>query len=91
MKVIKINALWCPGCLVMNKIWQKIIKDFPNLIIKSLDYDFDNMEVKKYNIGNKLPVFIFFNEQNEEIHRIIGEISYEELGSLIERITYEKA
>ena len=84
MIVVKINALWCSGCLVMNKIWQKINKDFPNLNIINLDYDFDNDEVKKYDIGNILPVVIFFNEQNKEIHRIIGEISYEKLYTFIE-------
>ncbi|MDD4705705.1 MAG: thioredoxin family protein [Bacilli bacterium] len=84
MTVVKINALWCSGCLVMNKIWQKIAKDFPNLDIENLDYDFDNNEVKKYNIGNKLPVVIFFDEQNKEIQRIIGETSYEILYKFIE-------
>ena len=84
MTVVKINALWCPGCLIMNKIWQKINTDFPNLDITNLDYDFDNDEVKKYNIGNKLPVAIFFNDQNIEIHRIVGETSYEKLYSFIE-------
>lgn len=84
MQVVKINALWCPGCLVMNKVWQKINKSYPNLNIINLDYDFDSDEVEKYNIGNKLPVFIFYNNQNKEIHRIVGETSYEELSKFIE-------
>ena len=26
MRVVKINAIWCSGCLVMNKIWKNIEK-----------------------------------------------------------------
>ena len=29
MRIIKIGAIWCPGCLVMRKIWNNMIKDYP--------------------------------------------------------------
>ena len=48
MKIIRIGAIWCPGCLVMNKIWNKISKD-NSLEIVSLDYDMDSEEVEKRN------------------------------------------
>ena len=25
MRVVKINAIWCSGCLVMNKIWKILL------------------------------------------------------------------
>ena len=24
MKIVKIGAMWCPGCLVMKKIWNNM-------------------------------------------------------------------
>ena len=27
MKIIKIGAIWCPGCLVMKKVWNNITSD----------------------------------------------------------------
>ena len=27
MKVIKITAMWCSACIIMNNIWEKIVKD----------------------------------------------------------------
>ena len=58
MKVVKINALWCSGCLVMNKVWKNILKN-RNIETINLDVDIDEDEVMKYNIGDVLPVFIF--------------------------------
>lgn len=84
MIIVKINALWCPGCLIMNKTWKKLNKDFSNLNIINLDYDFDSSEVEKYNVGNKLPVVIFLNDEEKEIHRMVGEIPYKELYTYIE-------
>lgn len=73
MRIIKIGAIWCPGCLVMRKIWNNIIKDYPELEIVELDYDMDNEEVMKYNPGKVLPVVIFVSSRGEELGRLIGE------------------
>jgi len=73
MKIIKISALWCPGCLVMKKIWKNILNDYPDLNIEELDYDMDNEEVNKYNPGKVLPVIIFLDDDGNELTRLIGE------------------
>ena len=39
MKIIKINAMWCSGCLSMKKIWKEIKEEYPNLNIVEYDYD----------------------------------------------------
>ena len=84
MKVVKINAIWCSGCLVMNKIWKNILKS-KNIETINLDYDMDEDEVKKYNVGDILPVFIFYKD-DKEVRRIIGETSEEELLKIIEEV-----
>jgi len=75
MKIIKISAIWCPGCLVMKKIWKNICNDYPDLNIEELDYDMDNEEVNKYNPGKVLPVIIILDDNNHELIRLIGEQS----------------
>lgn len=84
MKVIKINAMWCSGCLVMNKVWKNILKNYDIETI-NLDYDIDEEEVKKYNVGDILPVFIFYKD-NKEVIRTIGEKSEAEMIKIIEEI-----
>ena len=69
-KLIVISAVWCPSCLVLKKHLKKLNSEF-NLKYDLLDFDED--EVSKYNVGDKLPVIICDNQ------RIIGEKSYEEL------------
>ena len=82
MKVIKITAIWCSACLIMNKRWKEIEKDYDIETI-SYDLDFDEDEVKKYEVGEKLPVFIFLDE-DKEIGRLIGEKSLDEVINYIE-------
>ena len=84
MKIIKIGAVWCPSCLVMNKTWNKIMKD-TSLEIISLDYDIDSEEVSKYDVGKVLPVIIFVNNNEIELERLIGEQKESKLIELIDK------
>ena len=77
MKLLKIGAIWCGGCLVMNKTISKIISEY-NIDYSELDIDMDEEEAKEYNPGDKLPVFIIL-DNDKEVTRFVGEYSYEEL------------
>ncbi len=77
MKVVKIGAIWCGGCLVMNNVWNKLKNNY-SFDYLELDLDMDEDEVKKYNPGDKLPIFIIL-DNDKEIDRFIGEFSYDEL------------
>ncbi len=77
MKIIRINAIWCSGCLAMKKIWKEIEEQYPNLKIETLDYDMDEVEVMQYNPGDILPVIIFKNGDKED--RLIGEKTKNEI------------
>ncbi len=76
-EVIVISALWCPSCLILKKHLKRL-KEENNLEIKYLDYDFDEEEVKKYNVGDVLPVMIV-TKDDKEVARLIGEKEYEEI------------
>lgn len=84
MKIIKINAMWCSGCLSMKKIWKEIEKEYPDLDITTYDYDMDSDKIEKYNVGEILPVIIF-NKNNKET-RLIGEKTKEEIIEVIEAL-----
>lgn len=84
MKIIKIGAVWCPGCLVMKKIWNNIVKDY-ELDIVELDYDMDNEEVSKYNVGKILPVVIFLDNNGNELERLIGEQKENKIIEIIDK------
>ena len=84
MKIIKISAMWCPACLIMNKIWKKIKEEYPDIEIVNLDYDIDSLEVEKYEPGKILPVIIFI-DKDKEVNRLIGEMSIEKIRSEIDK------
>lgn len=71
-KVVIITAVWCPSCLILKKNLKKLKEEY-NVEFETLDYDFDEDEVKKYDVGEKLPVIITKN------NRLIGEKSYDEI------------
>lgn len=81
MKVVKITAIWCTSCIIMNKIWKQI-EDKYHIETISYDLDMDEDIVENYNIGDKLPVFIFM-DNDKELFRIIGEKSLEEVEAIM--------
>jgi len=86
MKVIKIGAEWCSGCLVMRPRWQKIEDQMPKLVTEYYDYDEDKKVVEQYKVdGGKLPCFIWLSESGEELERITGEPSVKKLEETINR------
>lgn len=77
MKIIIISAIWCPSCLIMSKHLKKLKKENEDLEIIKYDYDFDEDKVKKYNVGDILPVIIKDDE------RLVGEKSFDEIKEFI--------
>ena len=86
MKLIKISAIWCPSCLIMEKVWKELQEELPNIEYISYDYDLDD-EVDNYNPGDVLPIIIL-NNNNEELTRFIGEKTKNEIKEGIKK--YEK-
>lgn len=79
MKLIKITAVWCLSCILMNERINNTLSKHEELEIIELDYDDDEDKVKEYNIGKTLPVLILLDENNKEIGRSIGEKTEKEL------------
>lgn len=85
MKIIKIGASWCSGCIIMKPRWEEIEKNI-KLDTKYYDYDiYEDFLQEKYNIGTKLPVFIFLDKNDQELDRLIGEPSIKEITDKIEK------
>ena len=84
MKILKIGAEWCPGCIVMKPRWKKIEEEHTWLETQYLDFDNDTEEVKKYlEEDENLPAFIFLDNQQNELLRLHGEIEEEKLVEVI--------
>ncbi len=85
MKVLKFGAVWCPGCLVMRPRWKEIEAENPWLETRYFEYDDSEEAVAKWQVGKNLPVFIFLDKNNKEITRLTGEVSKEELLTIIQK------
>jgi len=80
VKVLKIGAEWCSGCLVMRSRWTEIEKENPWLKTEYYDFDRDKKVIEKYQIASgRLPVFIFLDKSGKEFLRFHGEPSKKEL------------
>ena len=87
MKIIKITAIWCVSCIIMNDIIDELKNE---LDLDLIEYDYDlNEEVKQYDVGKKLPVLIVLDSENKEIKRIVGERSKKELKLILEALKGE--
>lgn len=85
MKIIRINAMWCAGCLSMHKVWKEIESKYPDIEMIIYDYDMDEDIVKTYNPGEILPITIFIKD-NVEVNRLNGEKTAKEIIDIIEDI-----
>ena len=84
MKFVKIGAIWCSGCIVMNKVFNKLKSDY-NLDIHELDLDMDEDEVKQYGKFDVLPVFIVF-DGDKEVLKIVGEKKLDDVVELLKGV-----
>lgn len=89
MRIVKVSAMWCPSCIVVSKYWKNIKNKYTDIEFVEYDLDMDEEEVKELNIGNKLPEIIFFDNDNKELKRLIGERKQEEIELEIGEL-YEK-
>ncbi len=80
IKLVRISAVWCPACLIMRPRFQEIEKIFPDFEHLEYDYDLDEEIIKKYQVGDILPVLILL-DNNKEVTRLIGEKTVQEIES----------
>ena len=79
MKVIKIGAAWCNGCIVMKPRWADIEKEHPWLESEFYDYDEHPEVVDMYQVSGTLPVAIVFDDAGNEVARWNGEVAKDEI------------
>ena len=80
-KIIKIGAPWCSPCRILDKELEKIT----SVPIIKYDADDDPEICTEYNIRN-IPVLIFLDESNNEVHRIIGSTTASKIESIISNL-----
>ena len=85
LKIVRISAMWCPACIIMNKFWSNVEKEFSNIEFVTYDLDMDEDVVKEYTPGDILPVLIAF-EDGTELKRTVGEKNLEDTMKFIEEV-----
>ena len=82
MQIIKISSLGCTSCILVNNVLEKILENY-KIHVKELDYDFDDFS---YEVGKILPVLIFLDNNGNELSRLVGEVSYEDVENEIKKL-----
>jgi thioredoxin 1 len=85
MKVLKFGAIWCSSCLIMKPRWAELEKEYDWLETEYYDADERQDLIDQYGISN-IPCFIFLDKDGQEIKRLSGEISKEELVKTITQL-----
>lgn len=86
MKVIKIGAVWCSGCLVMRPRWEHLEKANSWLKTEYYDYDQDREKIKKYDLApDRLPIFIFLGRKGNKLKELSGEFSENALQKFLDK------
>ncbi len=87
MKVIKVWAVRCAGCVVMGPRRKEIESEHKRLETEFYEYDEHPEIIEKYGLDGNIPYFVFLDKKGEVIEKINGEFSKKEL---IEKINKYK-
>lgn len=83
MKLVKISAMWCMSCIIMNNLLDDVLSKYNVLFdIEDIDYDMDSSLVSLYDVGSVLPVYILM-DSSLEVARLVGEVSESRLISFL--------
>lgn len=83
MKVLIFGADWCPSCVAMRPVWEKLKAKNSWLKVQHHDFDSEQEMVERHKVVGFIPAFIFLNKDEEEILRLSGEQSEEKLQDLL--------
>lgn len=78
VKIEKYGASWCMPCKVLDKTLEQV----SGIEIVKHDVDEEPELTEEKKIRN-VPVLIFYNENNEEVDRIVGAVP---LGTILKKI-----
>ena len=79
-KIEKFGAHWCSPCKQLDRTLDKVI----NVNIIKYDID-DNEELSTEKNIRNVPVLIFYNENNEEVDRLVGAVPLNAINNTIEK------
>ena len=87
-QVIKFTSEMCLDCQTMNKIFKEIFPKYNNKIVLTEiqvqdKNSFNKDQIQKYNV-TLVPTIILLNSQGEQIKRIEGAVSKEEMDKCLQ-------
>ena len=82
MKIEKYGASWCGPCKMLDKTLDLIPKD-----IEIVKFDADEDEELFVEKGIKsVPVLIFYDDDGNEVNRLIGAVSQQKIMDIVKTI-----
>ena len=79
-KCLKFGATWCGPCKVLDKTLEKVT----GVYVKK--YDVDQFEDLSEERGvRSIPVLIFWDENNQEVDRLMGAVSLDKINEILEK------
>ena len=84
IKIRVFSATWCPGCLITERRLEKI-QAKNNVTVEKYYYDLNKDAFEEYEIGNKIPTFLF-EKDGKIFNKVIGEKTEKELQKIINTI-----
>lgn len=82
MKILKFYADWCGPCKQLTRTVERFKEDHPEIDILAINVDDEEELTTKYKIRN-VPVIVKVGDDDVEIDRKVGAISYKELEDFI--------
>ena len=79
-QIEKFGATWCGPCKVLDKTLEKVT----GVYVKKYDVDQFEDLAEERGIRN-IPVLVFWDDNNQEVDRLIGAVSLEKINEVLEK------
>jgi thioredoxin 1 len=82
MKILKFYADWCGPCKQLSKLLDRLKEEHTDIEIIPINVEEEEELTSKYGIHN-VPVLVKLNDDEVEIDRSLGAISFDKLKEFI--------
>lgn len=82
-KLLKFEAEWCSQCKALKPTLTKVLEEFPDVELVTVDCEVDEAETLKYSIRS-MPTLIYLKD-NVEMGRLTGAVPANKIEELLNK------
>lgn len=82
-ELLKFEADWCSQCKSLTPTLEKVMEEFPDVLLTKVDCEIEESKVEKYQVRS-MPTLVYLIN-NIEVGRLTGAVPAEDIRGLLNK------